>query len=178
MCEWVGAVAGIVGTVVGVALTERFRRKDLKRRSDANWSALRVEIERCAARAKRFIDHDKPAPLGRFPMETYERVMGDLVAERAVKTWEIGDLDNFYDHVEQLNLGLDQARAARALKDDAELQKEHRRNKFKALRIINISRLDAEARARYPDVPLDTGETARAAEYYDPANKVLKNHGF
>ena len=149
---WIGVFGTIAGVIIGFGLTELTRHIERKRRESRLWSALRAEVEACAALAKEYLDSKIRAPLWRLPDAAYAAAVG----AGALSTAEAGALATFYSSVDQLNRGLD---------DVAEAVQ---RGRFDLSGLGNIRAADARARNE-----LKATRLARDGEHYALANRVL-----
>ncbi|HYK63391.1 MAG TPA: hypothetical protein VEY94_00470 [Patescibacteria group bacterium] len=129
-----GTLAGaIVGAILGFVLTELARRLERNRERGRIWSALRAEVEHCAADAQGFLDWNIMAPLWRLPQDAYRQAVN---ASALSTTGEASAFATFYSPVDQLNRGLDRVAEA-ADRGGARANDEHGRNRLKAGRLIH-----------------------------------------
>ncbi len=133
-------------------------RKGRSRRR-AHWAALSAEIEHCRHLAGTYLRDPIAAPLHRLPTMAYTNSLPALLADAALNETDTHCLLSFFNEVETLNRGLDQAEGARLITDpterDAKLREEFGRNRLRAERLV----------------PLDS----RSPSYYDRARSVVES---
>ena len=132
---------------------ERSRRR-------AHWAALSAEIEHCRHLAGTYLRDPIAAPLHRLPTMAYTNSLPSLLADAALNETDTRSLLLFFNEVETLNRGLDQAEGARLITDtterDNKLGEEFNRNRLKAKMLVPSSD------SRFPS-------------YYDNARSVLES---
>jgi hypothetical protein len=157
--EVFAALIGVVGVVVGVLLTlftewvrGRYRRR-------AHWAALSAEIELCRNLAETYLKDEIGSPLYRLPTIAYANSLPVLLSDGSLNEDDTRKLLSFFNEVETLNRGLDQAEGARLISDpmvsDGKLIAEFRRNRLKAERLV----------------PAMTNDPS----YYDAAKSVVRS---
>ncbi len=145
--------------IVGVLLAFFLEWLVARRRRRGHFLALRAEMEYCHNLAKTYIDDMVAAPLYRLPTIAYANSFPALLAVAALKN-DAKILIAFFNEVETLNRGLDQAEGARLITDsaerDAKLRDEFGRNRLKAERIASPESM--------------------SPTYYDHAKSVINSH--
>ncbi len=131
---WAALFGAIVGGVFGFALGEVKDWLARRRRRKAHWLALSAETELCRELAEEFLRANVMAPLYRLPTLSYSHSFPVLLADGAPTRPEARSVTQFFNEVETLNRGLDQAHEARS--DDARLRDEFARNRLKAERLV------------------------------------------
>lgn len=151
-------IAALVGVALGylLSLGTEWWRGFFRRR--AHWAALSAELEHCRSLAETYLRDGFAAPLYRLPTVAYANSLPALLAEAALNETDTRSLLTFFNEVETLNRGLDQAEGARLLADpmqqEVKLAQEFGRNKLKAVRLV----------------PSNSGN------YYDDARAVIDSH--
>ncbi len=152
-------IAVLLGVTVGFLLSvlNDWRRGRSRRR--AHWAALSAEMEYCRGLAETYLRDNIRAPLHRLPSMAYTNSLPALLADAALNETDTHCLLSFFNEVETLNRGLDQAEGARLITDpterDAKLREEFGRNRLRAERLV----------------PLDS----RSPSYYDRARSVVES---
>jgi hypothetical protein len=160
MSTIVGTVVGLAGVVLGFFLSvvkDHFARKSRQR---AHIEAMLSELEFCAGQAAVFVrdgsgtgDVSIAAPLYRLPTVTYQNVFPPLLADGSMSGDDIMAIIRYFNEVETLNRGLDQAENRHSNGQFSALVKgEHSRNLLKAERLV------------------------AGAEYYEAARQALGRH--
>jgi hypothetical protein len=142
-------IMGLIGVVLGYALTRLTDWWKGRTRRQAHWAALGAEIDYCRDRAQIYLDDDKAAPLYRLPTVAYANSLPALLEAAALldeaDTW---NLLSFFSEVETLNRGLDQVDRARLITDPVERetnsQAEYNRNRIKAKDLVGKYYRDAK----------------------------------
>ncbi len=109
---------------------------DRKRRLKTHWSAIRSEVEQCKSRAGTLLNDNILAPLYRLPILSYQVSFPILLAEGALDENEVLEIGEFFNQVQDINRGLENATALYQLDKPDMLVKEHERNCLKAKRLI------------------------------------------
>lgn len=151
-------IAALLGVATGflLSLGADWWRGRMRRR--AHWAALNAEIEYCRGLAETYIRDNIAAPLHRLPTVAYANSLPALLQSAALNDSDMRNLLGFFNEVETLNRGLDQAEGARLIEDpvarNAKLTDEYARNRLKAERLV----------------PIDS----RSPSYYDRAKSVVE----
>jgi hypothetical protein len=157
------SMLAIAGTVVGIVLgfflgvlKDQYSRKQRQR---AHIEAILSELSFCAGQAADFLRDGSgtgsvsiAAPLYRLPTVTYQNSFPPLLADGVMPGEEITTIIRYFNEVETLNRGLDQAEGRRSNNQLIDLMDEHNRNLLKAGRLVV------------------------GAEYYEPALQALSRH--
>ena len=129
------------GAAIGALATQFKEWRARKRRQKAHWYALSAEVELCREMAETFYGARYASPLYRLSTLAYLHSFPGLLADGAARMkQDTRAVTQFYNQVEALNRGLDQANDARdddqKLKDNQKLKEEHLRNRMKAEDLI------------------------------------------
>jgi hypothetical protein len=157
---WLSAevIAALLGVLAGflLGLSADWWRGRSRRR--AHWAALSAEMDYCRDLAETYLRENVAAPLYRLPTVAYTNSLPALLQSAALNDSDVRNLLAFFNEVETLNRGMDQADRARLIPDtserDATLHDEYGRNRLKAERLV----------------PIDS----RAPSYYDRAKSVVE----
>jgi len=129
-----------------------------RRRRRAHYSALKAEMEYCQHLAQVYLKDEIAAPLYRLPTVAYTNSLPALLADATLSEFDTRNLLTFFNEVETLNRGLDQAESARLITDLAErvakLSDEFGRNGLKAKHLVSM-------------------ESLSSPSYYDRAKSVI-----
>jgi hypothetical protein len=149
--------AAITGAVVAFLLVVSYEWLRTRRRRRAHFAALEAEMDYCNDLAQIYLRDRVAAPLYRLPTVAYKNSLPALLAEASLSDGETRSLLEFFNEVEALNRGLEQAEGARVIPDaaerDAKLAEEFSRNMLKAQRLSPAS--------------------AQSQSYYDCAKSVV-----
>lgn len=129
-------IAAIVGATVALFFAVTYEWLKARRRRRAHLSALRAEMEMCRALAETYLRDEKKSPLYRLPTMAYANSLPELLGSAALDETETRALLEFFNEVETLNRGLEQAQAMRAKSDDKGLNEEVGRNIIKAGHLV------------------------------------------
>lgn len=110
---------------------------DRKRKVRSHWNAISAEVFRIEKKAKMLINDKIAAPLYRLPLKSYGSSFVMLLSEGAVTKHEVNALEEFYDHAEEINRGLDQSSVALSNQEKSRLTEEFNRIVVKAKRLIS-----------------------------------------
>jgi hypothetical protein len=152
---WAALLGTLVGGVLGFALGEIKEWLARRRRRKAHWLALSAEAEICRELAEEFLRANVMAPLYRLPTLSYSHSFPVLLADGAPSDAEARAVTQFFNEVETLNRGIDQANEAR--NDDAMIRDEFARNRLKAESLVGSVSYEASHRlgsSRWEDVAL------------------------
>jgi len=140
--EYLKAITGILGVLVGFLLSQGVQYIQRRRRLRAHWTALNVAIVQCCRWADRYRTDRVIAPLYRLPAALFEVSLPVLLAEGNMTSWpEISSLVEFGSLVDQINRGLDLADERRG----TEGQAEHDRLLIKCGELVELSAAAREA---------------------------------
>ena len=109
---------------------------DRKRRLKTHWSAIRSEVEQCKSKAGTLLKDNIRAPLYRLPLLSYQVSFPILLAEGTLDESEASEIGEFFDQVQDINRGLENATALYQSDKLDKLEKEHERNCLKAKRLV------------------------------------------
>lgn len=107
-----------------------------KRRIKTHWSALRAELTQCKTKAEVFLKDEKLSPLYRFPNIAYRTSYPVLLTDGVVSEDEVLIIGRFFQQVEDINRGLDNAADAYKGHESIRQQQEDIRNRHKAKVLI------------------------------------------
>ena len=133
----------VIGVLLGVLLTTLTGWATRRGQQKAHRAAIAAEIEICRRFADRYLKENPfiIAPSYRLPGLTYTNSFPYLLADGALDRGQVDGLILFFNQVETLNRGLDQAHAARSIVDFNERNKaintEGFRNRTKAKELID-----------------------------------------
>jgi hypothetical protein len=102
---------------------------------DANsehWAAIRAELTICRSDAIALLTHNVKSPLYRFPVTALKTAFPILLAEGQLNEEQVHALTLYFEHIQDLNRGLDHAAEFYARGDGEHLTQEHKRNLVKA----------------------------------------------
>ncbi len=122
----------IFGFLLGL-LPPWFNRK---RRLKTHWCALRAEMMLCKEKAETLLNDNVMSPLYRLPVIAYQVSYPVLLADGAVAEEEVLILGRFFEQVQDINRGLDNAAQAKMGNDSYNLKTEYDRNLLKAERLV------------------------------------------
>lgn len=151
----------LVGVIVGFGLVKGSDLLGRSRRKKVHKAAIAAEIEICREFANEFLGREPhvQAPSYRLPLITYTSSLPHLLADRALDRNKTDALIRFFNQVETLNRGLDQANVALGIADSHErsrrLDQEDERNIMKAERLVE------ELYQPAPDVVAPIGRWAK-----------------
>lgn len=138
-------IAAFVGAASAFFLVVTYDWLRSRRRRRAHFSALRAEMEYCHDLAQTYLRDRVAAPLYRLPTVAYANSLPALLADAALNETDTRNLLAFFNEVETLNRGLDQAEGARLIADqaerDAKFADELDRNRLKAERLVSLESL-------------------------------------
>jgi hypothetical protein len=150
-------IAAVTGAAVAFFLVVAYDWLRARRRRRAHFAALRAEMEYCYDLAQAYLRDRVAAPLYRLPTVAYSSSLPALLSEASLSECDARALLSFFNEVETLNRGLEQAEAARLIADarerDTKLAEEFSRNMLKAQKLV----------------PVD----ALSPSYYDQAKSVI-----
>jgi len=141
------AGAGLLGVVVGVVSTQSVAWWQKRKRQIGHWRALSAEIEICRDRAQAYITDHVLAPLYRLPALAYEEGFPPMLADGVLLEDEVRAVLSFYNIVEQINRGLDQAHQAAINEQEERLGREAGRIGLKAHELVDRDKLYDRIRA-------------------------------
>jgi hypothetical protein len=141
---WAGMLV-FVGALLGFALGEVKDCLARRRRGKAHWLALSAETQLCRELAEEFMRAGVYSPLYRLPTLSYLHSFPVLLADGVPTYADVRAVTQFFNEVETLNRGLDQANEAR--NDDARLRDENARNRLKAERLVGSGSCYTKLRA-------------------------------
>jgi hypothetical protein len=99
-------------------------------------------MEYCRSLAQTYVRDRVAAPLYRLPTIAYANSLPALLTDAALTESDTGSLLTFFNEVETLNRGLEQAESARLIPDpemrEAKLTDEFSRNKQKAENLVPV----------------------------------------
>ena len=127
-------IGAVVGVLLGVIVSELKEWWWRTRRRKAHWRALSAEVEICREMAEIFLRDGVGAPLYRLPTLSYLNSFPALLESGATTERDTRAVTQFYNQVESLNRGLDQANDARS--DAQTLNGEYSRNRLKAENLV------------------------------------------
>jgi len=128
-------VSGAAGAVFGALATQVREWRSRDRRRKAHWFALSAEVELCREMAETFLGAPIQAPLYRLSTLAYLNSFPQLLADGAARTeQDTRAVTQFYNQVEALNRGLDQANDARG--NTHKIEREDERNRLKAAELV------------------------------------------
>lgn len=132
-----GLAFGLIGVLVGFALTTVRDWLTRRHRQRAHFEALLAEMQFCAEQAAMFLQHGITAPVYRLPTSSYQSAFPALLSDGAISGADITAVIRYFNEVETLNRGLDQTESHRSAGSDDEnaLKTEHQRNILKAQRL-------------------------------------------
>lgn len=152
--------AAVTGAVVAFLLLVAYDWLRARRRRRAHFAALEAEMDYCRDLAQTYLRDGVKAPLYRLPIVAYANSLPALLSEAALGEVDTRHLLEFFNEVEALNRGLEQAEGARLIADrnerEAKLDDEYSRNTLKAQRLISANAL--------------------SPSYYDRAKSVVSSH--
>ena len=122
----------IFGLLVGL-LPPWFNRK---RRLRTHWCALRAEMMLCKEKAETLLEDNVMSPLYRLPVIAYQVSYPVVLADGAVAEEEVLTLGRFFEQVQDINRGLDNAAQAKMNNDSHNIKTEYDRNLLKAERLV------------------------------------------
>lgn len=138
-------IAAVTGTVVAFFLVVLYDWFRARRRRRSHFAALRAEMDYCNHLAQTYLRDRIAAPLYRLPIVAYSNSLPALLSEASLNESETHLLLSFFNEVETLNRGLDQAETARLIADpqerDAKLTDEFSRNMLKAQKLVPVDAL-------------------------------------
>jgi len=156
-----GVLAAFIGAASAFILMVIYNWLLARRMRRAHFSALKAEMEYCHDLAKVYLEGKIAAPLYRLPTVAYANSLPSLLTDAALNAADTRALLAFFNEVETLNRGLDQAEGARLITDPAEreikLTDELDRNALKAKHLVSIEFLSSPS-------------------YYDRAKSVINSH--
>ena len=155
-----GVIAAFIGAASAFFLMVIYNGLLARRKRHAHYSALKAEMEYCHDLAKVYLEGKIAAPLYRLPTVAYANSLPALLADAALNATDTRALLAFFNEVETLNRGLDQAEGARLITDPTEretkLTDELNRNALKAKHLVSIEFLSSPS-------------------YYDRAKSVINS---
>lgn len=107
-----------------------------KRRLKTHWCALRAEMMLCKEKAEMLLNDNVMSPLYRLPVIAYQVSYPVLLADGAVAEAEVLTLGRFFEQVQDINRGIDNAAQAKMSNDSQNLRTEYDRNLLKAERLV------------------------------------------
>jgi len=134
--------SALIGVIVGFGLVKGSDWLGRSRRQKVHKAAIAAEIEICREFAEIFLGEDPhvQSPSYRLSCITYSSSLPHLLADRALDRNETHALIRFFNQVETLNRGFDQANVALGIADNRErrrrLDQEDDRNKMKAKDLV------------------------------------------
>lgn len=135
--EVIAAAAGAGLAFLLVVLYDWLRTRRKRR---AHFSALRAEMDYCQSLAQMYLQDKIIAPLYRLPTVAYTNSLPALLSEGALGEPDVRALVSFFNGVETLNRGLEQAEGARLISDPEEqkvkLKTECSRNQLTAAKLV------------------------------------------
>jgi hypothetical protein len=123
----------IFGFLLGL-LPSWFSRK---RRLKTHWCALRAEMILCKEKADMLLSNNVMSPLYRLPITAYQVSYPVLLADEAMAETEVLTLGRFFEQVQEINRGLDNAEQAKMSNDIKNLETEYGRNLLKAKSLVS-----------------------------------------
>lgn len=136
-------IGTLLGVVVGFLLSSTLEWWRGRRRRRAHWAALNAEMKHCRELAEIYLRNKAPAPLYRLPTVAYVNSLPALLESAALNESDTQKLLSFFNEVETLNRGLDQAEGASLIADCTErnkkLDQEFNRNRLKAERLVSLN---------------------------------------
>ncbi len=154
--EFIAAVAGAALAFFLVMIYDYFRTR---RRRRSHFAALKAELDFCRELAHAYQRDNVAAPLYRLPTMAYAHSLPALLSEAALSKGEVMHILTFFNEVETLNRGLDQADSALLLPD------EQARNDL-LVGVVARNRMKAERLSPLPPT---------APGYYERADAVLSS---
>ena len=152
-------IGAVTGAVVAFFLVVSYDWLRARRRRRAHFAALRAEMDYCRGLAEIYLRDRVAAPLYRLPTVAYASSLPALLSEAALSEPDARSLLSFFNEVETLNRGLEQAEGARLITDpterDAKLADEFSRNMLKAQKLVPVDSL--------------------SPSYYDRAKSVIES---
>lgn len=147
--EAVGTWVAAIGTLAAVFLALWFALRDrssrrVERRGEI--TAMLAEVFRARLSMQTLLREDILAPLYRLPIANFDRALPKLIGDGRLEDMEIDVLVEYGNRIEELNRGLE--RAGDAHSDGARMVREFKRNRAKALEILE------EKSPRFGDRPL------------------------
>jgi hypothetical protein len=134
--EATAALAGAIGGVaIGFLLTLLRDWWERKRRLVSHLSALKAEAQLCKDYAEGLNRSSIKSPSYRFPTAAFGASFPLVLGEGVLTEEEVMMLTRFFNEIETINRGLDQADRALAAKDTEAMHEEARRNKLKATKL-------------------------------------------
>ena len=107
-----------------------------KRRLKTHWCALRAEMILCKEKAETLLKDNVMSPLYRLPVIAYQVSYPVVLADGAVAEEEVLTLGRFFEQVQDINRGLDNAAEAKMNNDSHNLKTEYDRNLLKAETLV------------------------------------------
>ena len=103
-----------------------------KQRLKTHWCALRAEMTLCKEKAETLLSDNVMSPLYRLPVIAYQVSFPVLLSDGAIAEEEVLTLGKFFEQVQDINRGLDNAAQAKMSNDSHNLKTEYDRNILKA----------------------------------------------
>jgi hypothetical protein len=110
-------IAAVSGPALAFALIVLYDYLRSRRRRRAHFAALRAELDYCHELAQTYQRDNVASPLYRLPTVAYANALPALLADAALGEEELKRLLTFFNEVETLNRGLDQADSALSILD-------------------------------------------------------------
>ncbi len=110
--EHVAGAFGLGGVIRGAIIASGVEWLQKRKRHVAYWSAMSAEIDLCREQAQGYLDDNVIAPLNRLPTIAYTNALPGLLGDGAVSGGEAKAVVSFYNLVEQINRGIEQANDA------------------------------------------------------------------
>jgi hypothetical protein len=132
----IGPAGTLLGVLLGFGLAVLKDSRSRKQRQRAHIAGMIEELKFCSDQACAFVDDKVLAPLYRLPTVTYQSAFPVLLADGAMSSGDIKAIIQYFNEVETLNRGLDQAESQRGKGFTSALQDEHHRNLGKASRLL------------------------------------------
>jgi hypothetical protein len=131
---WIALAGAASGVLLGFAVAELKAWWWRKHSRSAYWRALSAEAELCKEMAATLLRDNVAAPLYRLPTVAYTHSFPVLLADGAATEREVAAVTRFFNQVETLNRGLDQANDT--MGDEERLKMEFARNRLKAEELV------------------------------------------
>lgn len=110
--EYVAGAFGLGGVILGAIIANGVEWLQKRKRHVAYWSAMSAEIDLCCEQAGVYLNDQVIAPLNRLPIVAYTNAFPGLLGDGAVSGGEAKAVLSFYNLVEQINRGIEQAHDA------------------------------------------------------------------
>lgn len=138
-------IAAVTGAAIAFVLVVSYDWLRARRKRRAHFAALEAEMDYCNDLAQTYLRDRIAAPLYRLPTVAYANSLPALLSEAALGKTDTRNLLQFFNEVETLNRGLEQAEGARLIADrierEAKLADEFSRNMLKAQRLVPVDAL-------------------------------------